>query len=174
MPFPILIENSEAIGELHGESVRISTLAATSLLLASRGVDKILLPTPSEADRLIAKRGVLALPPERRAAVRMVDQDGKIFQRVRHYLSPLVSCVQKWPETAFVGFLGDFVYQIALGAIFKAAIGTSAVSIVRGFIPIVDYSVFRGEARFRFAELAALICSYEAHRDQSWRAPNGD
>jgi hypothetical protein len=28
-------------------------------------------------------------------------------------------------------------------------------------MPILDCSVFRGEAGFRFAELAALICSYE-------------
>src|ERR1700729_1630704 len=74
MPFPILIENTEAIGELRGQSIRVSTLAATSLLLASRGADKILLPTPSSGDRLIAERGLLALPPERRAAVQLVDQ----------------------------------------------------------------------------------------------------
>jgi len=159
--FPILIENTEAIGELHGKSIRVSTLAATSLLLASRGVDKIVLPTPSNIDRLIAERGLLALPSERRSTVRLVDQNGEILHRVRHYLAPLVGCVQKWPETAFVGFLGDFVYQVALGAIFKAAIGTNAVSVVRDFIPIVDSSVFQGEARFRFAELAALVCSYE-------------
>ncbi len=161
MSFPILIENSEAIGELRGEPVRVSTLAATSLLLASRGVNTIILPTPSDTDRLIAERGLLALPPERRATIRLVDQDGKVLQRVRHYLTPLVGCVQKWPETAFVGFLGDFLYQVALAAIFKAAIGTSAVSVVRDFIPIIDPFVFQGEARFRFAELAALVCSYE-------------
>jgi hypothetical protein len=40
MPFPILIENTEAIGELRGQSIRVSTLAATSLLLASRGLTK--------------------------------------------------------------------------------------------------------------------------------------
>ncbi len=161
MSFPILIENSEAIGELHGESIRVSTLAATSLLLASRGVDRIMLPTPTDTDRLKAEQGLLALPPERRATVRLLDQDGKILHRVQHYLTPLAGCVRKWPETAFVGFLGDFLYQVALGARFKAAIGTSAVSVVRDFIPIVDSSVFQGEARFRFAELAALVCSYE-------------
>jgi hypothetical protein len=161
MPFPILIENTEAIGELRGQSIRVSTLAATSLLLASRGADKILLPTPSSGDRLIAERGLLSLPPERRAAVQLVDQDGGVLHRVQHHLNPLRVCAQKWPEDAFVGFLVDFVYQIALGARFKAAIGSDAVSVVRGFIPIVDPSVFRGEAGFRFAELAALICSYE-------------
>ncbi len=161
MTFPIVIENTEAIGELQGQSIRISTLAATSLLLAARGADKILLPTPSDADRLVAERGLLALPPDRRAAVEMVDQNGEILNRVQHHLSPLRACAQKWPEDAFVGFLADFAYQVALGARFKAAIGTDAVSVVREFIPIVDPSVFRGEAGFRFAELAALICSYE-------------
>jgi hypothetical protein len=52
MPFPILIENTEAIGELRGQSIKVSTLAATSLLLVSRDVDKILPPTPSSGDRL--------------------------------------------------------------------------------------------------------------------------
>jgi hypothetical protein len=161
MPFPIVIQNTEAIGELQGQSIRVSTLAATSLLLASRGADKILLPTPTSPDRLVAEQGLLALPPDRRATVEMVDQDGGILHRVRHYLSPLRASARKWPEDAFVGFLVDFVYQVALGARFKAAIGTDAVSVVREFIPIVDPSVFQGEAGFRFAELAALICSYE-------------
>ena len=161
MPFPILIENTEAIGELQGQSIRISTLATTSLLLASRGVDKILLPTPNSFDRLIAERGLLTLPPERRATIAMIDQDGRTLHRVLHYLDPLRACARKWPEDAFVGFLAGFVYQVALAARFKAAIGTDAVSVVRGFIPIVDPSVFRGEAGFRLAELAALICSYE-------------
>lgn len=161
MSFPIVIENTEAIGELRGQPIRASTLAATSLLLASRGADKILLPTPTSPDRVVAERGLLALPPDRRATVEMVDQDGRILHRVQHYLNPLRDCAQTWPEDAFVGFLVDFVYQVALGARFEAAIGTDAVSVVRGFIPIVDPSVFRGEAGFRFAELAALICSYE-------------
>jgi hypothetical protein len=155
MPLPIVIENMEAIGELQGRSVRASTLAATSLLLASRGADKILLPTPTGPDRLVAERGLLALPPGRRATVEMVDQDGRILRRVQDYLSPLRACSQKWPEDAFVDFLVDFVYQVAIGARFKASIGTDAVSVVRGFIPIVDPSVFRGEAGFRFAELVS-------------------
>jgi hypothetical protein len=41
--FPILIENREALGELHGESVRVSSLRATSLILTCRGVDEILI-----------------------------------------------------------------------------------------------------------------------------------
>ena len=161
MSFPILIENTEAIGELQGQSIRISTLATTSLLLASRGVDRILLPTPNTFGRLIAERGLLTLPPERRATIAMIDQDGQTLHRVLRYLDPLRACARKWPEDAFVEYLGDFVYQLALAARFKAAIGTDAVSVVRGFISIVDPSVFRGEASFRFAELAALICSYE-------------
>jgi hypothetical protein len=159
--FPILIENSEALGELHGKSIRASSLAATSLILASRGVDQVLIPTPSEADRLLAERGLLALPPERRSAVRLVDQNGEILRRVRQYLHPLVGYARDWPETAFVGFLENFVYYVALGARFKSAIAPNAVAAVREFIPIVNPSLFRGEAQFRLAELAALVCSYE-------------
>lgn len=161
MSFPMLIENTEATGELYGKPLIVSTLATTSLLLTSRGVDKILVATPTESDRLIAERGLLALPPERRANVALVDKDGRTLDRVLRYLDPLHACVRKWPEDAFVGFLVAFVYQVALAAKFKAAVGTDAVSVVRGFIPIVDPSVFRGEAGFRFAELAAMICSYE-------------
>jgi hypothetical protein len=119
MPFPIVIENTEAIGELRGQPIRVSTLAATSLLLASRGAHKILLPTPTSVDRLVAERGLLSLPPERRATVEMVDQDGKILHRVQHYLHPLGACAQKWPEDAFVRLLLDFVYQVAVGARLK-------------------------------------------------------
>ena len=157
----MLIENTEATGELYDKPCRASTLAATALLLTSRGVDKILVATPTEPDRLIAERGLLALPPERRANVAFVDQNGATLDRVLRYLSPLHASVTKWPEDAFVGFLCTFVYQVALAAKFKASVGTDAASIVREFIPIVDPSVFQGEARFRFAEIAALICSYE-------------
>jgi ATPase subunit of ABC transporter with duplicated ATPase domains len=110
---------------------------------------------------LIVERGLLSLPPERRANVALVDTDSRTLDRILRYLYPLHACAKKWPEDAFVGFLVDFVYQVALAAKFKAAVGTDAVSVVRGFIPIVDPSVFRGEAGFRFAELAAMICSYE-------------
>jgi hypothetical protein len=161
MPFPMLIDNMEATGELHGKPCRVSTLAATSLLLTSRGVDKILVATPTKSNRLIAENGLLALPPERRANVALIDQNGATLARVLRYLSPLRACVAKWPEDAFVEFLSAFVYQVALAAKHKASVGTDAVSVVRGFIPIVDPSVFQREARFRFAELAALICSYE-------------
>jgi hypothetical protein len=129
--------------------------------LTSRGVDKILIATPTEADRLIAEPGLLSLPAERRANVSLIDKDGRTLDRVFRYLNPLHTCAKKWPEDAFVGFLVAFVYQVALAAKFKAAIGSDAVSKVREFIPIVDPSVFRGEAGFRFAELAAMICSYE-------------
>jgi len=161
MSFPMLIENTEATGELYGRPLSVSTLATTSLLLTSRGVDKILVATPAESDRLIVERGLLSLPPERRANVALVDTDSRTLDRILRYLYPLHACAKKWPEDAFVGFLVDFVYQVALAAKFKAAVGTDAVSVVRGFIPIVDPSVFRGEAGFRFAELAAMICSYE-------------
>jgi hypothetical protein len=161
LAFPILIDNSEAIGELHGKPVRVSSLAATSLILASRGVDQILIATPSHTDRQLAEKGLLALPPERRSAVRFVDSNGQILVRVRHYLRPLINAARGWPENAFVGFLADFLYDVAIGARFKSAIVTDSASVVRGFIPIINPSLFKGEAQFRLAELAALVCSYE-------------
>ena len=50
---------------------------------------------------------------------------------------------------------------MALGTDFKAGILGHAVGTVRGFIPIIDPQSFRGEAKFRLAEIGSLICSYE-------------
>ena len=76
-------------------------------------------------------------------------------------MQPLVNAARGWPEEAFVGFLADFLYDIALGARFKSGIATDSASVAREFIPIINPSLFRGEAQFRLAEMAALVCSYE-------------
>jgi hypothetical protein len=83
------------------------------------------------------------------------------LRRVRSYLEPLGAQAKKWPESAFVTFTEDFLYQIAVAADFEAGVLGHAVQTVREFIPIIDAQSFRGEARFRLAEIVSLICSYE-------------
>jgi len=161
--FPIIIEHSEATGKIGERAVRTSALAASSLILVSRGADRILVPVPSDREKERASGGVELLPSERRAIVKLIDRDGEVLRRVRDYLKPLAGQAVKWPETAFVGFLEDFVYHVALGIRHKSAIASDSAAVVRGFIPIIDPTSFRGEARFRLAEMASLICCYEPH-----------
>src|SRR5258708_5565636 len=42
MGFPIILEHSDACGELAGKPVKTSAIAATAVILASRGADEIL------------------------------------------------------------------------------------------------------------------------------------
>ena len=161
--FPIIIEHSEATGRVGDRTVHASTLGASALILISRGADQILVPVPSELEKERASQGAETLPTERRSIVKLIDSDGEILKRVRGYLEPLADQAVKWPESAFVGFLEDFVYYVALGVRHKSAIASDAAAVVRDFIPIIDPICFRGEAQFRLAEMASLICSYEPH-----------
>ena len=115
MSFPMLIENTEATGELYGRPLSVSTLATTSLLLTSRGVDKILVATPAESDRLIVERGLLSLPPERRANVALVvlnvaqeplaepSEFGEAVLRQAHFVADLPDAVADSSHYAFLG-----------------------------------------------------------------------
>jgi hypothetical protein len=161
--FPIIIEHLEAEGKVGGRAVSASALRASSLILVSRGADHILVPVPSNREKERATEGVESLLSERRSIVKLIDRDGEILRRVRDYLEPLAGQAVKWPESAFVGFLENFVYHVALGVRHKSAIASDSASVVRDFIPIIDPTYFRGEAQFRLAEMASLICSYEPH-----------
>lgn len=163
MNFPIILEQSDACGVLDGKQVKTPTIAATAVILATRGADQILVPCPSsyELDRTLA--GVELLPPERRSTVKTLDRGGDVLKRVREYLRPLAAQASEWPENAFVGLSEAFLYQIALGAKHKAGILSDAAQVVREFVPIIRPQCFTGEPRFRLADLLGLICSYEPH-----------
>jgi hypothetical protein len=103
------------------------------------------------------------LPKERRSSVTIVDKNGAVLSSVREYLEPLVAQAREWPENAFVNFSEDFLYLLALGAKHRSGILATSVEVLREFVPIIRPNHFKGEARFRLAELVALVCSYEPH-----------
>jgi hypothetical protein len=162
--FPVILEHSDACGVLAGKEVRTPTIAATAVILATRGADQILVPCPSSYELERTAAGVELLPPERRSTVKTLDRGGDVLGRVREYLQPLAVQASEWPENAFVSFSEDFLYKIALGAKHRAGILSDAPQVVRGFVPIIRPQRFSGESRFRLAELIALICSYEPHQ----------
>lgn len=102
------------------------------------------------------------LPLERQGLISLVDRDGEVLARVVEYIRPLGVQAKKWPEDAFVGFMVDFLYELALGSKYKSPIASSSVHCVREFVPIIDPREFNGEARFRLAECISLICDYDA------------
>ncbi len=161
MGFPVVFEHMDACGISRGRRVMAPAITAAAVTLVSLGADQILVPGPSSYEEERAAEGIARLPKERRSLVKVVDRHGEILQRVRSYLQPLVAQARKWPESAFVAFAEEFLYQVALGTDFKAGISGHAVGTVRGFIPILDSQSFHGEAKFRLAEIASLICSYE-------------
>lgn len=164
MAFPVILEHEDACGVVGATHVKTPTIAATALILAARGADQILVPCPSEYELERTAEGLDLLPRERRSCVKFIDNDGDILRRVREYLQPLAASVSGWPENAFVDFLEDFLYQVALGAKHRAGILADSVEVLRGFVPIIRREHFKGEARFRLAELVALICNYEPHQ----------
>jgi hypothetical protein len=84
-----------------------------------------------------------------------------VFARVLDYVTPLAAQARKWPEDAFVWFLADFLYEVALASKHKVPIASSSIQVVREFVPIIDPREFKGEARFRLAECVSLICDYD-------------
>jgi hypothetical protein len=68
--------------------------------------------------------------------------------------------VTKWPETAFISFAEEFIYDIALGCKYGAAVATGSIKIIWEFIPIINLSAFRGEARHRLSEIIFLASRY--------------
>jgi hypothetical protein len=161
MAFPIIFEHMDACGISHGRKVKSPAVSATAVLLTSLGVDQILMPCPStyEEERTLA--GIDRLPTERKGLVKIVDKHGETLGRIRSYLEPLRKQAQKWPETAFVAFAEDFLYRLGLAMDFEAGILGNAAETLRTFVPILDARAFKGEAKFRLAEIASLICSYE-------------
>jgi hypothetical protein len=163
MGFPVILEHEDACGVIGGQEVKTPAIGASALILAARGADEILVPCPSDYEVERTIQGIELLPAERRSCVKIVDKNGEVLRRVREYLRPLVADVSQWPENAFVGFLEGFLYQVALGAKHRAGILADSVQVLREFVPIIRPDQFKGESRFRLAELVALICSYEPH-----------
>jgi len=159
--FPLVLEHELALGVVGDRGIEVPTLAIAGSLLVARGADQLIVPAPSEEEQSHVDDGLAQLPSERRSLVRIVDRDAKTLARVRAYLAPLREQARKWPEDAFIGFSEAFLYQLAIASTYRAGIADNSVSVVRGFVPIIDPGIFSGEARFRLAELVALICSYE-------------
>ena len=68
----------------------------------------------------------------------MIDRDGDVFGRVIEYLRPLGQQARKWPEDAFVGFMVDFLYEVALASKYKTPIASNRIGVVRQFVPIIE------------------------------------
>lgn len=127
----------------------------------SRGADEIVVPAPTAEIRESVEAVVQELPDERRKMIRLVDTRGSLFARIKDFVDPLVGYACKWPEDAFIAFSRTFLYHLALATQEKAAVAADSVEIVRGFVPIIDVRAFRGEGRYRLAELVSLIAAYD-------------
>lgn len=158
--FPLIYQHEDACGVRGTERVRASTLPVVSILLTARGADRVLVPTPHELEGRRAESGVAELPEARRRLVQFVDQRASTIERIRAYLEPLRSQARKWPESTFVCFAETFLYESALASEHGAGVLSSSPSVLRDFVPLVDPNVFSGEAQFRLAEIARLVCSY--------------
>jgi hypothetical protein len=158
---PIVVEHFDSLGILGDRSVRASALQGMTIALVSLGADKVLIPTPGDQERKRVEYGFQLLPKERRRLVKTVDEKGHILGQVREYLRPLKEQVTKWPETAFVGFVEDSLYDLAVACKFKAMVCNESLLTCHEFLPIIDPSAFRGEARYRLSELKFLLTRYE-------------
>lgn len=102
--YPIVVRHMNALVHKDGADVEKSVLPQLAVLLVARGANRVVVPVPTPGERELVEAAALALPPERRRLVRLVDQDGDLLNRVRTYLWPLREQADKWPEDAFVGF----------------------------------------------------------------------
>ena len=162
LSFPVLLEHELACGvDGHGASVRASVLDAATAVLVCRGADTLIVPAPDPETLAEVSAGIETMPATRRSIVRIVDTNGSVLQQVRSFLDPLVAQAMKWPENAFVNFAEGFLYQVALAHSHRAGIVSSKINIMREFVPIISTASFRGEARYRLAELIGVIATYE-------------
>ena len=162
LSFPVLLEHELACGvDGHGASVRASVLDAATVVLVCRGADTLIVPAPDPETLAEVSAGIETMPAQRRSIVRIVDTNGSVLQQVRSFLDPLVAQAMKWPENAFVNFAEGFLYQVALAQSHRAGIVSSKINIMREFVPIISTASFRGEARYRLAELIGVIATYE-------------
>ena len=162
LSFPVLLEHELACGvDGHGASVRASVLDAAPAVLVCRGADTLIVPAPDPETLAEVSAGIETMPAHRRSIVRIVDTKGSVLQQVRSFLDPLVAQAMKWPENAFVNFAEGFLYQVALAQSHRAGIVSSKINIMREFVPIISTASFRGEARYRLAELIGVIATYE-------------
>ena len=159
--FPVVLQHGEATGVLDGTRVRASILGAAAAVAVARGANQVIVPAPSVEERQRISVGMASIPEERRSLVRIVDTSADTWMSVLEYVRPLAQQAKKWPETAFVSFAVDFLYQLALATKYRAGILDDAVETVRGFVPILDPTVFSREARFRLSEILWLICRYD-------------
>ena len=160
--FPVLLEHELARGvDGHGASVRAPVLDAAATVLVCRGADTLVVPAPDPETLAEVSAGIESMPAHRRSLVRMVDTNGSVLQRVRSFLDPLVAQAMKRPENAFLDFAEGFLYQVALAKSHRAGIVSSKINTMREFVPIISTASFRGEARYRLAELIGVIATYE-------------
>ena len=157
----VVLRHEEALAHNEGREATASVLPQVAVLLVARGADRVIVPSPDAEELEKVMTGVDSLPNERRDLVRVVDTRGELLTRVIDYLSPVSRQAAKWPEDAFAKFSVEFLYELVLGLKYGGSVLSNSVSIVRGFVPIIDPTQFSGEARFRLAELGRLICSYE-------------
>jgi hypothetical protein len=159
--FPIVLTHRDAVAFENGRERVASVIPQLAVLLVARGADRIVIPAPDANEQERVHSGLDGLPAERSTLVKVADQDGNLLSEVREYLKPLARQAKKWPEDAFVSLALDFLYGVSLGLTHRAGVLSTSASVMRDFVPIVDPTVFTGEARFRLAELFRLICSYE-------------
>lgn len=159
--FPIVLRHMDAVGIKEGREQAASVIPNLAVLLVARGANRVIIPVPDALELERVESGVSGLPAERRNLIQLTDKSGDLLHRVREFLDPLRTQSTRWPEDAFVGFAATFLYEVVLGLKHRAGVLSDAASVVRDFVPIIDPSQFRGEARFRLAELCRLICSYE-------------
>jgi hypothetical protein len=157
----ILFQHIDAIGTLKSKPLKVSVLPGVATVFVCRGAERIYVPVPDTETRDRATEGVAKLPPERQGLISLIDSDGDVFARVIEYLRPIGLQARKWPEDAFVKFMVDFLYEVALASKYKVPIASSSIHVVRSFVPIIDPREFKGEARFRLAECISLICAYD-------------
>jgi hypothetical protein len=159
MASKMLLEHAISLGEFRGNPVEASILEGSTVALVCRGATKILVPAPVEGVRDEVKQALTSLDKGERNRIQIVDERGREFRRVREFLWPLRQQATKWPETAFLDFGLHFLYKLHLGSKFNAHVADGDASTVRGFLGIVDFSVFQQE-RERMLELVRLVAGY--------------
>jgi hypothetical protein len=159
--FSIVLEHFDACGKDGANKVKSSVLNAISAVMLCRGANKIVIPAPGKYEYERIQLGIEDMPVERRELIKIVDVSADVLMAVNDYIEPIKNQSKHWPEDTFTTFLQQFLYEVSIAIIYKAGISTSSIEILRDFIPIIDLSLFKGESRYRLAEIINIICSYE-------------
>lgn len=175
---PVLVPHVDAI--VHDgtpKATRLSTLQATSFLMATQLADRVLVAAPDQDLRVRLRSEMAKLPRGQRRHIALVDTHGTLLKRTKTYMSPIFEDLQpgienSWRVSKLYEDVGNGLYFLAVASRHRSPVfGRELFEMQKalyGLWPVAGS--FSAEAQFRFAGLLGIAASYAPRASPSLAA----